>query len=59
MQNNFSDCLAFAVIRNALGQEIDLVDRAVIVREEEYEGFCISVPTDLAYTKSAIGVCNE
>lgn len=47
------DNLVFLIIEQALGRSIDPIDKALIVREAEYERFCLTVPTDLNVLRSA------
>ncbi len=49
--NESNDSLVFELIQEALGEEIELVDRALISREESYEDFTLAVPRDLVIIK--------
>lgn len=42
-----SDSLVFSIVSKAIGQSINPIDQALIQREAEYEGFCLTVPPDL------------
>ena len=42
-----SNNLVFSIVSQAIGKSIDPIDQALINREAEYEGFCLSVPADL------------
>lgn len=48
-----NDSLVFSIIEQALSRSIDPIDKAVIEREAEYEGFCLTVPTDLNVLRNA------
>lgn len=47
-----SNSLVFSIIQQALGRSIDVIDKALIEREAEYEDFCLSVPTDFNVLRS-------
>lgn len=54
-----SDSLVFSIVEAALKRKINPIDKDLIERESELEGFCLTVPTDMNILRDAEFFCKN
>lgn len=54
-----SNNLVFSIVEAALKRDINPIDKDLIERESELEGFCLTVPTDMSILRDAEFFCKN